>query len=64
MSTVSKISNIIERLPKKKQDVLLALVESMIDDEYLSDEDLEDIQLSREEFARGEFVRHEDIKWG
>jgi len=63
MTVVNKISNIVERMPRQKQDVLLALVELLVDDDFLTDEDLVDIKVSREEYARGEFVRHEDIDW-
>ena len=64
MSVVARITEMVEQLSERKQNILLALVGAMIDpDDYLTEEDLDAIKISREEYARGEFVRHEDIDW-
>ena len=64
MSLTKQISDIVEQMPEKNQELVLELVKTMISpDDILTDEDIADIKQARAEFMRGEYVHHKDINW-
>ena len=64
MSLSKQISDIVEQMPEKNQELVLELVKTMVSaDDILTDADVADIKRARAEFARGDYVRHEDIDW-
>ena len=63
MTLSKEISFMAEQLSEKKQLVLIELLKSMLDDDYITLEDRENIRQSRDEYLCGETTDHEDIDW-
>ncbi|GHV08788.1 hypothetical protein FACS1894217_11790 [Clostridia bacterium] len=63
MSTVQKISFLVERMTEHDQDFLMELIERIMPDDIATPDDIDAIAVGNAEYLRGETLSDSEIDW-